>query len=209
MFWNRKSSKGEEKASGPKEIPVAVQQYLMTEKQMPADLTKLLKALLRKSSTEEATYQIRIFDESEAIARQIQVKDYSSLDEFPDLVLYEGWFHEGGKQISLEEKDKVNWNTPIFTQEEIIHKIDALKEPSETVFFYMGRGSSHGGPLGMGAAVIELNPRYPGKKEKRFNAYRTDVINMQPVDRGRKVFDSDNSKEIARWVKDGHHKRIY
>jgi hypothetical protein len=209
MFWGKKSPKEKERVSGPREIPEVVQHYLVTEKHMGADLAKLLKVVLCKSTTGDTGFHIRVFDDSEAIAKKVQVKDYSSLDESPDLILYEGWLTEGGKQVTLEEKNKVNWNTLIFTQEEILHKIEALKESGATVFFYMGRGSSHGGPLGMGAAVIELNPSYPAKKEKKYNAYRTDVINMQPVDKGRKVFDSDKPKEIARWVKDGHHKRIY
>jgi hypothetical protein len=209
MFWDKKSPKGEEKLAGPREIPGEVQHYLVTEKQIGADIVKLLKAVLRKSATEDAILSIRIFDDLEAAAQKVQVHDYNSLDESPHLILYEGWFNEGGKQVNIEEKNKVNWNIPIFTQEEIMHKIEAIKEPGATVFFYMGRGSSYGGPLGMGAAVIELNASYPAKKEKKYNAYRTDVINMQPVDKGRKVFDSDKPKEIARWVKDGHHKRIY
>ena len=209
MFWGKKSSTGEEGSSGPREIPEVVQQYLVNETRMGVDLAKLLKVVMRKSATGDRGFDIRIFDDSEATAKEIHVKDYSSLDECPDLVLYEGWFNKEGRQVKLEEKTKVSWNTPIFSQEEIMHKIEALKEPGATVFFYMGRGSSHGGPLGMGAAVIELNPSYPAKKEKKYNAYRTDVINMQPVGKGRKVFDSDKPKEIARWVKDGHHKRIY
>ena len=209
MFWNKKASKGEEKISGPREIPEAVQRHLVTEKQMTSDLVKLLKSVSRKSATEEAGFQFRIFDDSEAIAKNVEVKDYASLDSSPDLILYEGWMDEPSKQVKLEVKQKVDWNTKIFTREEIQQKIEALKKAGETVFFYMGRGSSHGGPLGMGAAVIELNPSYPAKKEKKYNAYRTDVVSMQPVDKGRKVFDSDSSKEISRWVKDGHHARIY
>ncbi len=209
MFWGKKSSTREEGVSGPREVPEVVQHYLVTEKQMGADLAKLLKVVMRRNAMEDRGFDIRVFDDSEATAKEVQVKDYSFLDEFPDLILYEGWFSKEGRQVKLEEKTQVNWNTPIFTQEEIMHKIEALKEPGATVFFYMGRGSSHGGPLGMGAAVIELNPSYPAKKEKKYNAYRADVIKMQPVGKGRKVFDSDKPKEIARWVKDGHHKRIY
>jgi hypothetical protein len=208
MFWGKTSAKEEVKLSGPRDIPGPVQTYLVAERKLDPDLVKLLNAVEHKSAT-GTTFNIRVFDNSEAIAKKVQVKDYTSLDECPDLIIYEGWFDEGTKQVKVEEKNKVNWNTPIFTQEEIMHKIEALKEPGATVFFYMGRGSSHGGPLGMGAAVIELNPSYPAKKQKKYNAYRTDVINMQPVDKGRKVFDSDKPKEIARWVKDGHHKRIY
>ena len=175
---------------------------------MDPDLVKLLKAVERKSTT-GGTFNIRVFDDSEAIAKKVQVKDYTSLDECPDLIIYEGWFDEGAKQVKLEEKKKVNWDTPIFTEAEIRQKIEALKEPGKTVFFYMGRGGKHGGPLGMGAAVIELNPNSPGKKQKKYIVYFADVIDMQPVGKGEKIFDSDKPKDIASWVKDGHHKRSY
>jgi hypothetical protein len=211
MFWGKKSAKEEEKKeklSGPKEIPGPVRNYLAAERKMDPDLVKLLKAVERKSTT-GATFNIRVFDDSEAIARKVQVKDYTSLDECPDLIIYEGWFDEGAKQVKLEEKKKVNWDTPIFTQAEIQQKIEAISEPGNTVFFYSARGGKHGGPLGMGAAVIELNPNYPGKKQKKYIVYTADVIDMQPVGKGNKLFDSDKPKDIARWVKETHHKRMY
>jgi hypothetical protein len=211
MFWDKKSAKEEEKEKlpGPKEIPGLVQNYLVAERKMDPDLVKLLKAVVRKSATEEKTFNIRVFDGSEALAKKVEVKDYTSLDERPDLVIYEGWFDEGSKQVKLEEKNLVSSDTTIFTQVEIQQKIETLKEPGSTVFFYMARGSAHGGPLGMGAAVIELNPNYPGKKQKRYIIYVADVIDMQPVGKGQKLFDSDKPKDIARWVKDAHHKRMY
>jgi hypothetical protein len=36
----------------------------------------------------------------------------------------------------------------------------------------------------MGAAMIELNPNYPGKKQKKYNVYTAEVIDMQPVGKG-------------------------
>jgi hypothetical protein len=208
MVWGKKSAKDEGKLSRPKEIPGPVQTYLVAERKMNPDLVKLLKAVEHKSTT-GATSNIRVFDDSEAIARKVEVKDYTSLDECPDLIIYEGWFDEGEKQVKLEEKKKVNWDTPIFTQAEIQQKIEALKEPDSMVFFYAARGGKHGGPLGMGAAVIELNPNYPGKKQKKYIAYIADVIDMQPVGKGDKIFDSDKPKTITAWVKGFHHKRMY
>ena len=208
MFWSKKSAKEEGKLSGPKEIPGPVQNYLVAERKMDPDLVKLLKSVQRKSTT-GATFNIRVFDNSEAIAKKVQVKDYPSLDECPDLIIYEGWFDEGAKQVKLEEKKKVNWDTPIFTQAEIQQKIEALREPGSTVFFYMARGIKSGGPLGMGASVIELNPNYPGKKQKKYTVYNADVTDMQPVGKGDKMFELDKPKDIARWVKDAHHKRAY
>ena len=208
MFWGKKSAKEEARLSGPKEIPGPVQTYLIAERKMDPDLVKLLKAVERKSAT-GATFDIRVFDDSEAKAKKVQVKDYTSLDECPDLIIYEGWFDEGAKQVKLEEKKKMNWDTPIFTQAEIQQKIEALKEPGSTVFFYMARGNKSGGPLGMGASVVELNPNYPGKKQKKYIVYTADVLDMQPVGKGDKAFESDKPKDIARWVKNAHHKRMY
>ena len=208
MFWGKKSAKEEGKLSGPRELPGPVQNYLVAERKMGPDLVKLLRAVESKSTT-GATFNIRVFDESEAIAKKVQVKDYTSLDEHPDLIIYEGSFDEGTKQVKLEEKTKVNWDTPILSQADIQQKIEALKEPGTTVFFYTARGGKHGGPLGMGAALIELNPNYPGKKEKKYNIYTSDVVNMQPVDKGPRAFDSDKPKDIASWVKNLHGKRAY
>ena len=208
MFWVKKSGKEEGKLSGPKAISGPVLNYLVTERKIDPDLVKLLKVVERKSTT-EAAFNIRVFDDSEAIARKVQVKDYTSLDECPDLIIYEGWFDEKAKQVKLEEKKKVNWDTPIFTQAEIQQKIEAISEPGNTVIFYAARGGKRGGPLGMGASVIELNPNYPGKKQKKYIIYMADVIDMEPVGKGDKLFDSDKPKDIARWVKDGHHKREY
>jgi len=212
MFWDKKPVNEEskkEKLPKPQTIPTLVQKHLISEWKVGPELAKLLKAVLRENSNGEKTFHIRIFDESEASARKVQVRNYTSLDEHPDLIIYEGQFNERGKQVKLEEKKKANWDTTIFTEAEIQQKIEALNEPGSTVFFYMARGSAIGGPLGMGASVVELNPNYPGKKQKKYNVYPTDVIDMQPVEKGLKLFDSDKPKDIARWIKEGHHKREY
>lgn len=208
MFWGKKTALEEGKLTGPRQIPVSVQNYLVTQSKLDSDLVKLLKAVERKSAT-GATYNIRVFDNSEAIAKKVQVKDYTSLDERPDLIIYEGWFNEVAKQVKLEEKKKVNWDTPIFTRDEIQQKIEALEEPGSTIFFYMARGIKSGGPLGMGASVVERNPNYPGKKQKKYIVYTADVTDMQPVGKGDKAFETDKPKDIARWVKEAHHKRMY
>ena len=127
MFGRRKSEKEEEKRlSGPKGLPGLVQNYLIAEKKMDAGLVKLLKAVVERSTTGEKAYNIRVFDESDALANKVQVKDYASFDERPDLIIYEGWFDEGTKQVTLEEKKMMNFDTPIFTEDEIVKKIEAL-----------------------------------------------------------------------------------
>ena len=198
-----------EKLPGPRQIPGLVEKHLIAEYKMDADLARILKAVVRASSTKEGVFNIRVFDESEALAKKIQVKDYTSVDEHPDLTIYEGWFDEKSRRVKLEEKKKISSDTTIFTEAEIQQRIEALSEPGSSAFFYMARGSTHGGPLGMGAAVVELNPNYPGKKGKKYNIYTADVVDMQPVGKGQKLFDSNKPKDIAHWIKEAHHKRMY
>jgi hypothetical protein len=209
MFWDKKSEKEEGKLAGPKEIPGPLQNYLVAEKILPPDLVKYLRAVQCKNTTNGGIFDFRIFDDADAKAKKVEVTDYASLDKRPDLIIYEGWSDDGAKQVKLEEKKKVNWDTPIFTQAEIQQKIEALKEPGNTVFFYTNRGGKHGGPLGMGAVVVELKPNYPGKNQKKYNIYATDVVDMQPGDKGQKFSNSDKPKNIASWIKSLHDKRAF
>jgi len=140
MFWGKKAVKEEgkgEKLPGPQAIPGLVQKHLVAEWKMDPGLVQLLKAVVLKSATQETGLNIRVFDDTEALGKKVQVKDYTSLDERPDLIIYDGWFDEGSKQVKLEEKNRVNLDTTILTEAEILQKIKALKEPGSTVFFYI------------------------------------------------------------------------
>lgn len=205
MFGDKKN----EKLQGPKEIPGLVQNYLMKENKMDPDLVKVFKAVVRKKEDGKKSFDIRIFDEGDVAANKIQVKDYTTLDEHQNLIVYDGSFNEESKEVKLAEKKKAFQETTIFTQDEIQQKIEALSEPGSTVFIYMARGPSNGGPLGRGCAIVELVPQVAGKKQKKYRIYCSDVVDLKPVDKGEKLFDSDKAKEVAKWIKDAHHKRMY
>ena len=93
----------------------------------------------------------------------------------------------------------------LYTKAEIQEKIEALSQPGSTVFFYLAGSPSSGGPLGRGAAVIELNPNFPGKKQRKYNIYTDDVNGIELVGKRQKSFDSDKPKDIANWVKERHY----
>jgi hypothetical protein len=92
----------------------------------------------------------------------------------------------------------------IFTKEEILPKIEELKEPGETIFFYLSASPVQGGPLGKGAAVVELNPKYPENKQKKYILYIAPVNGMEPAGKGMKLFDSNKSKDLSSWIKERH-----
>lgn len=208
MFWN-KSIEKKAKFSKPEELSSVIHNYLVAEKKIDANIASFLKMVKIRDEKEEDLYYIRIFDNSEALAKEIQVQNYKTFDEHPDLIIYEGTLNQKTKKVTLEEKKKFIWDTPIFTQQEILQKIESLNKPGESVFFYMARGGQHGGPLGMGAAIVELNPKYPEKKQKKYIVYLANVIDMEPVGKKEEVFRNDDPKKIAKWIKDGHHQRMY
>jgi hypothetical protein len=209
MFSNKKSEKEKGKLPRPQTVPALVQKSLLADWKLPAELPPLLKAVVQRNGHEENTHDIRIYDDADAQARKIKVNDYTTLDEHPELTLYEGQFAEAAKKVELQEKKQVNWTVPMLTEAEILQKIEALSEPGSSVFFFQARGPAHGGPLGMGAAIIELNPTYAEKKGKKYIVYSADVIDMQPAGKGQKLFDTNKSKDIARWIKDSLLKRTY
>jgi hypothetical protein len=165
VFWSKKSAKEDGKLSGLKEIPELVQKYLVAEKRIDPVLVRLLRGVDRKSAN-GAGLNIRVFDHSEAIAKKVDVKDYTSLDTSPDLILYEGFFDEGAKQVKLEEKTRVNWDSPIFTQDQIQQKIESLKEPGNTVFFYTARGGKHGALSEWGPPSLRLTLTFQAKSRR-------------------------------------------
>jgi hypothetical protein len=197
------------KLSAPRPMPGLLEKHLVTSYKMDADIAKLLKVVVRRRPETEGAFDCRIFDQSEASASGTQVKDYASLDGHPELILYEGWFDEGSKRVEIVEKKKLTYDVPLFTETEIEEKIEALREPGSTVFFYQARGAAVGGPLGQGAALIELNPTYSEGKGRKYIVYAVDVVGMEPAGKKQKVFDSNKPKDISRWVKESHHKRIY
>lgn len=197
-----------EKLPHPKEIPEIVAKHLTEKMKMTPMFVQILKAVMYPDSRSEKASKIRIFDESETAVKKIKVQNYVTLDQYPNMILYEGWFDKKTKQVELEEKRKLP-DVSIFTEAEIQQKIEALNKPGETVLFYVARGPAVGGPLGRGAAIIELNPNYPGQKQKKYNVYMASVDGMEPVDKGQKLFDSDKSKDLTKWIKESHHKRLY
>jgi hypothetical protein len=201
--------KKQETLSGPKKISGIVEKYLASNYKWNPELMGIINMVLQKNPKAEKAYNCRIFDLSEAEARGIKVKDFSSLEGNLDLILYEGWFDETSKQVELTENKKIDFDIPLFTEAEVTEKITALSESNPSVFFYQARGPAYGGPLGRGAAVIELNPNNSDHKDKKYSIYTVNVIGKEPAGNKQKLFASNKPKEIANWVMNAHHKRLY
>ena len=91
MFWKRKETKeGQEKLPGPKGIPDLAGRYMVVEEKKSPDSVWRLKGVVRPAEEKKAFY-CRVFDEAQTAQAGVKVKDWTSLDEHPDSVLWEGY----------------------------------------------------------------------------------------------------------------------
>ena len=92
MFWNRKQTKeGEIRLPGPKEIPDLAARYMVVKDKKNPDWVWKLKSVVRPAGKEKAFY-CRVFDEAQAQQAGVKIKDWTSLEKHPELILWEGYF---------------------------------------------------------------------------------------------------------------------
>jgi hypothetical protein len=102
-FFKKKSSEGkEERLSGPKTLPAVVGQCIVVKLGGDPDRVWSLKAVLKPNVKSKNAFDVRVFDDSPLLSSK--VKDYNSLNEHPELILYEGWFDK--KTLEAEIKTK-------------------------------------------------------------------------------------------------------
>jgi len=92
MFW-RKSKTG---LPGPESLPNPVGREIVVEFGGNPDEIWYLKAVRRPKEGEKDIFEVRVFSAAQAASKNVVVKDYNSLSEHPELILYEGWFNKTG-----------------------------------------------------------------------------------------------------------------
>ncbi|MFH1488267.1 MAG: hypothetical protein ABII06_05140, partial [Pseudomonadota bacterium] len=109
-FWESdKGSTGPSKSEGqklrgPRELPDTVGRHLVVKLHKDPDWVWGLKAVVRNQKDSKTQYDIRIFDERMARERQVKVKDYTTLDACPDVILFEGWYDKKTQKVQIDEK---------------------------------------------------------------------------------------------------------
>ena len=93
-----------EKLPGPKSIPEPVGRYLVVHMGKDPDWVWNLKAAMRARQEKPGTFHFRVFDPSKAAGSRILVRDYTTLDQNPQLILFEGWFDKKLFDVHMEEQ---------------------------------------------------------------------------------------------------------
>ena len=103
MFWKRKEAKeGEEKLPGPKGIPELAGRYMVVKEKKDPNWVWQLKGVVRPAGKKKAFY-CRVFSEAQVAQAGVNVKDWTSLDDHPDLILWEGYFD---KETNTARREK-------------------------------------------------------------------------------------------------------
>jgi hypothetical protein len=111
---------------------------------------------------------------------------------------------ESQKQVATSNDTQAD--TTIYTEKEIRQLIDALNEQENKVHFYLSSSPSSGGPLGRGAGLVELNPNYPGKGQRKYIVSTHTVVGIELSSKGMHMLDTDDPKKVAKWIKERHNK---
>jgi len=108
-FWKKKpetvdlSKKKEEKLSKPHDIPEAVGRCLVVDLGKDSDWVWKLRSVVRRQA-EKYRYDVRVFDEIQTGARGVKIRDYTTFDEHPDLILFEGWYDKKSHMAHIQER---------------------------------------------------------------------------------------------------------
>jgi len=109
-FWEKKQEgttpggSGMAKTPGPKRIHESVGRFLVVRLQADPDWVWSLKEVERQRPESKTALDVRVYDERQTASKNVTIKNYGSLDAYPDLILYEGWFDKKTMKVQIEEK---------------------------------------------------------------------------------------------------------
>jgi hypothetical protein len=81
-----------------------VGRYLVVELGKNPDWVWRLKSAVRPRPEGKDCFDVRVFDDVKTAAMNVAVRDYTSLDGHPELILYEGWFDKKSMGVHIGER---------------------------------------------------------------------------------------------------------
>ncbi len=103
MFWKKKESKEiGEKLPGPRDIPELVGRFLVVQKKKDPDWVWRLKGVILPTEKKKAFF-CRVFDEGQVTRAGLKIKDWNSLNDHPELIIWEGYFDRETNEVREEK----------------------------------------------------------------------------------------------------------
>jgi len=104
-FWkhNQTQAASKDRSARPKELSDPVGIYLITKLNEDPDWVWSLRSVERSREPNRQVRDIRIYDPRDAWNIHLEVKNYASLDNHPELVLYSGVIDKSTDVVQLEK----------------------------------------------------------------------------------------------------------
>ena len=93
-----------QKLPGPKDIDELVGRYVVLDKHQNPDYVWRLKSVVRRWPENKNRFDFRIFDDAQAATKKAKIRDYTSLDSYPELILWEGWADNNTNTVTFRDK---------------------------------------------------------------------------------------------------------
>ncbi|MFO7715409.1 hypothetical protein [Desulfosarcina sp.] len=105
-FWKKEGQAASVPANGsklakPKELPESVGRKMVTGMKLDPDLVWSLRYVSRPMEARKNTSEFRIFNPETVHQKGIVVKNFTSLDDLPDLVLYSGFYDKSASSVEI------------------------------------------------------------------------------------------------------------
>ncbi len=101
MNWKFWKKSGPATLSKPKELSSDLGKYLVVNLGYDPDWVWQLKVVM--NLPKEGSSDFRIFDPTMAAMQGVTVKDYTSLDEQKNLVLFDGWYQKDSRELQVND----------------------------------------------------------------------------------------------------------
>ncbi len=105
-FWQKKNETGEAKAiklPRPKELPSGVGRFIVVNLKQDPDWVWNLKSVSIPKEGSKTLMDVRVFSVNEANEKGVTIRDYTSLDIHPDLVLFDGWYDKNTLKVQMRD----------------------------------------------------------------------------------------------------------
>ena len=107
-FWPKKqtmsspSGKKTQKLGKPSDLPMEIGRYLVVDHGLDPDWVWSLKCVKKPRENSKAVFDVRIFSLATTAQHDVKIRDYTSLDNHMDLVIFAGWYDKQTRQVHLE-----------------------------------------------------------------------------------------------------------
>jgi len=102
-FWKKNEINTGVKLTKPKGLPQSVGKYLVVKLKYDPDWIWELKAVFVEKEGKKELFDFRIFDVNHAKANGIDVKNYRSLDDHAEMIIFDGWYHKSTEEMKIND----------------------------------------------------------------------------------------------------------